>query len=326
MTDWEKFTFEAKPEIRVGISSCLLGEMVRFNGGHAHDSFLTTALGQYFRWIPVCPEVEVGMGTPRENVRLVDGENSPRMIAPKSGTDWTDRMRSYANNRVSELESENLHGFILKKDSPSCGMERVRVYGKNDIPHKDGTGLFAAELMRHFPLLPVEEEGRLRDSHLRENFVERVFAYYRLQRFLADTPAPSDLVEFHTRHKLTLMSHHQEKYRDLGRLVAQAGEADFEKLLVDYGQQFMEALKVKATPKNHTNVLHHTMGYFKKELDASDKQELVDVIEDYRTGLVPLIVPITLIKHHLRRIPVEWLDKQVYLNPYPYELKLRNSI
>lgn len=326
MTDREKFTFESDPEIRVGISSCLLGEMVRFNGGHAHDSFLTTALGQYFNWIPVCPEVEVGMGTPRENVRLVDGEDGPRMIAPKSETDWTDRMQNFASERVQQLETDSLHGFILKKDSPSCGMERVRVYDKNDIPHKDGTGLFAAELMRHFSLLPVEEEGRLRDAHLRENFIERVFAYYRLQRFLADLPESADLVEFHTRHKLTLMSHHQQKYREIGRLVAQAGDVDFAKLLLDYSQQFMETLKVKATAKNHTNVLHHAMGYFKKELDASDKEELVEVIENYRTGLVPLVVPITLVKHHLRKHPVKWLSKQVYLNPYPHELKLRNSI
>lgn len=326
MTDWEKMTFDTNPDIRIGISSCLLGEEVRYNGGHAHDSFITAGFGQFFNWIPVCPEFEVGMGVPRETVQLTEDSNDIRMVAPQSGADWTERMNRYSRARVSELSKSPLHGFILKKNSPSCGMERVNIYGKKGMLRKDGRGLFATELMQKLPLLPVEEEGRLRDPHLRENFFERVFAYYRLQQFLSNSPTPADLVEFHTRHKLTVMSHHQTKYRELGRLVAEAGTADFPQLLEEYRVRFMEGLKIKATPGNHVNVLHHAMGYFSNELTGDDRKELIEYIEQYRSGLVPLVVPITLVKHYLRRYPTGWLVKQVYFNPYPHELKLRNLI
>ncbi|MCF7805145.1 MAG: DUF523 and DUF1722 domain-containing protein [Candidatus Marinimicrobia bacterium] len=326
MTDWKKLPFEASAEIRVGISSCLLGEEVRVNGGHAHDSFITSVLGQYFSWVPIYPEVDIGMGTQRETIRLENENDSIHLRAPKSGTDYTEKIKSYADERIVHLSEQPLHGYILKKYSPSCGMERVRVYDENDVPTRTGRGVFARALMEKFPLLPVEEEGRLRYAHFRENFVERVFAYYRLQQFLSATPQPGELVEFHTRHKLTLMAHHQDRYRELGRIAAKAGTGDFTVLLDEYSSFFMETMAIPATAKNHTNVLQHALGYFRQYLDSPDRQEMADYISDYRSGSVPLIVPITMMKHHLRKYPIKWLEKQVYFHPYPPELKLWNPI
>lgn len=314
------------PEIRVGISSCLLGMEVRFDGGHKHDTFITQVLGQFFQWVSVCPEMEMGLGTPRETLRLQGDVEDPILIAPKSGADHTDAMKRFNESRLKQLAEQNLHGYILKKNSPSCGMERVRVYGEEHQVKRSGKGLFARALMNAFPLLPVEEEGRLHDPLLRENFIGRVYSYYRLQQLIDDDPRPNDLVTFHRQHKLTLMAHNVERYRQLGKLVARAGVPLFAERLEEYGEQFMMALSYKATPRKHANVLYHVMGYFKKALDGEDRQELGEIIEQYRTGYVPLIVPVTLLKHHLRRHPVPWLEEQVYLNPYPAELKLRNSV
>lgn len=317
-----------QPKIRIGISSCLLGMKVRFDGGHKHDGYLTQTLGHYFEWIPVCPEVSIGMGVPRENVRLTGTAEDPLMIAPKSGNDYTDKMKRYSDKKVHELGSSDIHGYILKKDSPTCGMERVRVYDKNTVPAKTGTGIFARYLLDGLPLLPVEEEGRLKDHRLRENFIERIFAHYRLQKLMASQPTAGKLVRFHTQHKLSLMSHSIKHYQELGRLVARAGaeKEKFPELLNAYAALFMTALKMKATTRRHTNVLHHIIGFFKKVLDPEDKTELVEVIDQYREGYVPLIVPLTLIKHHLRRHPVQWMTEQIYLNPYPNELMLRNFV
>ncbi len=314
------------PTIRVGISSCLLGMNVRFDGGHKHDSYLTETLGRYFEWVSVCPEVEMGMSTPRENIRLKGTVEDPSLIAPKSGTDYTDGMKAFSERRLQELADMDLHGYILKKDSPSCGMERVRVYDENNIPRRQGVGIYARALLEKFPLLPVEEEGRLKDARLRENFIERIYAHYRLQQLLRSDPKPKDLVAFHTNHKLTLMSHSQKSYRELGKMIADVGKADRSAFVLSYMQTFMEALKRKATTRTHTNVLYHMIGFFKKHLDARDRKELVDIIEQYHSGIVPLIVPIVLIKHHLNRYDVDWLRTQIYLNPYPGELRLRNLI
>jgi len=314
------------PAIRIGISSCLLGEMVRFDGGHKHDPLLTGSLGKYFHWIPVCPEVEIGLGTPRESLRLVGAVEDPRLVAPKSGADHTHKMKDWAAWRLRDLQAMDLHGYILKKDSPSCGMERVRVYGESGMPQRQGRGIWAAALLDHFALLPVEEEGRLHDMPIRENFIERIFAYHRWKTFVASRPRPGDLVGFHTRHKLALLSHSDSHYRNLGRLVSESGKGKMNELLRQYGDNFMRALRVKATPRKHANVLYHLMGYLKKELDAGDKAELVSCIEGYRCRLVPLIVPITLLMHHFRRHPEQWVMEQTYLNPYPAELMLRNHV
>ncbi|MDH3599948.1 MAG: DUF523 and DUF1722 domain-containing protein, partial [Candidatus Tectomicrobia bacterium] len=241
--------------IRIGISTCLLGEKVRFDTGHKRDAFIVDTLGQYFSWTPVCPEMEIGLGTPRESLRLVGDSAGPRLIAPKSQSDHTETMQRFADDRLAQLEAMELHGYILKKGSPSCGMMRVRVYGKGGIPQRNGQGLFARALMQRFPLLPVEEEGRLHDMPLRENFIERVFAYHRWRSFVASNPTPKDVVRFHTQNKLTLLAHSRSHYQALGRLVARGGEQPIDALLREYGHQFMTGLKVKATRKKHANVL-----------------------------------------------------------------------
>lgn len=303
--------------IRIGISSCLLGEKVRFDKGHKRDAFIADTLGQFFHWVPVCPEMEIGLGTPRESLRLVGSSEAPQLVAPKSLSDHTDTMYQYTANRLAQLAEVGLHGYILKKGSPSCGMARVRVYSDNGVPQRNGIGLFATALMATFPLLPVEEEGRLNDMPLRENFIERVFAYYRWCTFIASQPTPKDMVQFHAQNKLTLMAHSRSHYQALGRLVAEAGKRPVAELLHDYGDLYMAGLKVKTTRKKHTNVLSHLQGYLKKHIDAIDKAELVTCIDDYRAGLVPLVVPLTLLQHHFRRYPDTWVADQTYLHPYP---------
>jgi uncharacterized protein YbgA (DUF1722 family)/uncharacterized protein YbbK (DUF523 family) len=321
--------------VRIGISACLLGQEVRYDGGHKRDSFLVDTLGRYVEWVPVCPEVEVGMGTPREPVHLVrdsgrrpraGGPTPVRLMAPKSGTDWTDRMTAYSRARVAKLARLDLCGYILKKDSPSCGMARVKVHRPRGMPERAGTGLFAAALREGLPSLPVEEEGRLCDPRLREHFVERVFAYRRLRTLFKGRWSVGDLLRFHAAHKLVLLAHDPATYASLGRLVARAKELSRTTLAADYERRFMEALAHPATPARHANVLQHIAGYFRDQLDGASRAELQGVIEDHRNGLVPLIVPITLVRHHARRLGIEYLHGQVYLDPHPKELALRNCV
>jgi uncharacterized protein YbgA (DUF1722 family)/uncharacterized protein YbbK (DUF523 family) len=317
---------EAATPIRIGISACLLGEKVRYDGGHKRDPYLVEILGPYVEWFPVCPEVELGLGTPRETLRLVRIGEGVRMIMAKTGQDHTDGMSSFAARRVRELEKQDLCGYILKKDSPSCGMERVRVFDANGVPAKSGRGLFAEALLKHFPNLPVEEEGRLSDPRLRENFVERVFAYQRLKVFSAGRWKVGDLVQFHTAHKLLLMAHSPKSYGTLGRLVAEVKKISRNELRDRYETEFMKALREAATTRRHSNVLMHIVGYFREQLDAESRRELLALIEDYRRGLVPLIVPITLIRHYVRRFEISYLSGQFYLEPHPKELMLRNHV
>ena len=312
--------------IRVGISACLLGEPVRYDGGHKRDPYLVEILGRYVEWVPVCPEVELGLGTPRETLRLVRIGEDVRMVMPKTGQDHTEGMRALARKRVHELEKENLCGYILKKGSPSCGMERVRVFDAHGVPAKSGRGLFAEALLHHFPNLPVEEEGRLSDPRLRENFIERAFAYRRLRTLFAARWKVGELVTFHTAHKLLLMAHSPKAYASLGRLVAEAKRIPRATLCERYESEFMRVLGEIATAKRHANVLQHIVGYFRDQLDADSRRELLSLIEDYRRSLVPLIVPITLIRHYVRRFDVAYLRGQIYLQPHPKELMLRNHV
>lgn len=314
------------PVIRIGISSCLLGEGVRFDGGHKRDAFLTETFGRFVEWVPVCPEVECGLGTPRESMRLVNVGDDVRLLTGKTAVDLTDRMSQYSQRRVEALASDELCGYVLKKDSPSCGLERVKIYGANKIPVKSGRGIFAARLVERFPSLPVEEEGRLSDPRLRDNFVERVFAYWRLRGLFSSKWNVGSLVSFHTAHKLILMAHSPDAYQRLGRLVAGARTVPASELERRYTEAFMAALAAIATPRRHTNVLQHMAGYFKDLLDRESKAELHGAIDDYRGLLVPLIVPITLLRHHVRVHDVSYLAGQLYLQPHPKELMLRNHV
>jgi uncharacterized protein YbgA (DUF1722 family)/uncharacterized protein YbbK (DUF523 family) len=315
------------PTIRLGVSACLLGEQVRFDGGHKRDPFLINDLGHYVEWVPVCPEVEMGLPIPRESMRLVGDPQDPRLIAPKSGTDHTERMIAWARDRVEDLADERLHGFVFKKDSPSSGLFRVKVYSDEGMPQRTGIGMFPREVIRRFPLLPVEEEGRLHDARLRENFIDRIFTYRRWVTMLEEQATPGGLVAFHTAHKLTLMAHSPSHYRQLGPLVARAGSMPWPEVTAQYGKLLMEGMEAIATPGRHYNVLQHLMGFLKHDLGADDKSELLDTMEDYRQELVPLVVPITLFRHYVRRISVpDWVHVQVYLNPYPKELMLRNRV
>jgi len=317
---------ESGARVRVGISACLLGQEVRYDGGHKRDRYLTDTLGCFFEWVPVCPEVEMGLGTPRETLRLIGEAEAPRLVFAKTGEDQTEGMQAWARPKLEALARADLSGYILKSDSPSCGMERVRVYRSSGVPTRDGVGIFARILMERFPLLPVEEEGRLHDLPIRENFVERVFCYRRWRDLVAGGLTRGKLVGFHAAHKLLLLAHSPRHYRELGRVVAAAKQSPMKALEARYGGLFMEGLRVKATAKKHTNVLQHILGYLKRELDARDKAELLSVIAEYSSGLVPLVVPLTLLKHHLARHPVPYIREQVYLTPHPKELMLRNHV
>jgi uncharacterized protein YbgA (DUF1722 family)/uncharacterized protein YbbK (DUF523 family) len=310
------------PLIRIGISQCLLGEQVRYDGGHKRDAYVMEVLGKFFQWVPVCPEMEIGLGVPRESIHLVETDHGIRLRGVRSKNDITEKMTRYAQEKAKELSEVNLHGFIFKKDSPSCGLERVKIHKEQGPGQKKGRGLFADAIVRAMPLLPVEEEGRLNDLGLRENFVERVFCYFRWMEFVKNNPTSRKLIEFHSNHKMTLLSHHPELYRELGKIVAQSRPLP----LKEYGETFMQVLKHRATSRKHSNCLYHLMGFLKKNISAEDKQELVDCIEEYRNERLPLVVPITLLLHHFRRNPVSWVMNQTYLNPYPSELMLRNHV
>lgn len=317
-----------EPRLRLGVSACLLGDEVRFNGGHCRDGFLAQTLGRYVEWVRVCPEVEIGLGTPRESIRLVGLAEKPRLVGIKSANDHTESMQEWSVEALEGLAQLELHGFILKKGSPSCGLFRIRVYEEDSgMPQRQGRGLFATSLVSRFPTLPVEEEGRLHDPRLRENFIERIFVHERWSRFLREDRSPGGLVRFHTAHKMTLLAHHPGIYAELGRMVADAGSGDFEQLLGLYEQRFAAALATLANRGRHTNVLQHLTGFLKQALSADEKAELGEALDDYRNGLLPLVVPITLLKHHFRRHEApDWVASQVYLSPYPKELMLRNHV
>jgi len=318
--------WEPPRKIRLGVSACLLGQEVRYDGGHKRDAFLTDVLGPFVDWVPVCPEVEVGLGVPRPPIRLIGDPNAPRLVVEKTGEDLTTRMRRWASGRIGELEALGLHGYVLKRGSPSCGLARVRVHGEDGRPGRVGRGLFAAALTDALPRLPVEEEGRLTDAGIRESFIERVFAAARWQAFTASRPRVRDLVAFHAAHKFAILAHSPRHYGELGRLVAGAGPRLAADTLATYGTRFMQALAVRATRPRHVNVLQHLAGFLKRQLTDDERAELGEVIAEYRRGLVPLVVPLTLLTHHVRRLDLAYLADQVYLHPHPRELMLRNHV
>ena len=312
--------------LRLGISHCLLGEKVRFDGGHKRDDFLTEVLGRYVEWVPVCPEVEARLGTPREAMRLVGKPQYPRLMTIKSGTDHTGALETMARNRIEGLKNLHLSGYVFKKGSPSCGIKRVRIYNGHGMSSRNGVGLFARAFIEQFPLIPVEEEGRLCDPTLRENFIERVFCYRRWQDLVQSRVTRQALVQFHTIHRYLLLAHHPQQCEVLGRLIGQTHQHRPKELAHQYGELFMKALAMKATVLKHVNVLQHILGYLKERLGAHEKAELLDMIGDYHHGRTPLIVPLTLIKHYVRIFDVGYIRDQVYLNPHPMEVMLRNHV
>lgn len=312
--------------IKLGVSTCLLGESVRYDGGHKHDHFITDTLGMYVDYVPVCPEVECGLSIPREAMRLVGDPAAPRLMTIRTGVDLTEQMVTWAKNRLKQLAQEDLCGFIFKSRSPSSGMERVKVYNDKGMPVKNGRGIFAGMFMDRFPLIPTEEEGRLKDPLLRENFIERIFTLKRWREILSKGKTMGRVVDFHTRHKLLILSHSEKHYREMGRLVAEGKQYSPKDLYARYEAVMMAALSLKTTLKKHTNVLQHMLGYFKQELSAGEKQEMLDLIKQYKEGLIPLIVPVTLFNHYVRKYGQAYLSKQVYLNPHPTDLKLRNHV
>lgn len=317
---------DATQPLRLGISRCLLGDRVRYDGGHKRDAFLADVLGRFVEWVPVCPEVEAGLSVPREPMRLEGSPESPRLITITTGVDRTFALTRFAERRMRELEALDLSGYVFKKDSPSCGIERVRLYNRRGAPTQNGVGLFAKAFMERFPLIPVEEEGRLNDPVLRENFVERIFCYRRWRNLASGRVTRGTLVAFHTAHKYLLLAHSRPHYEALGRLVASASRYTPAELASRYGKLFMETLALKATVRKHTDVLHHLIGHFINRLAAPERRELLEVISDYHKRLTPLIVPITLIKHYVNLLDISYLKQQVYLNPHPKELMLRNHV
>jgi len=310
-------------KIKIGISSCLLGEKVRYDGGHKLDRYIAETLGRYMEWVPVCPEVEYGLPVPRESMHLVGDTGNPRLVTIRTGVDHTDGMLKWAERKLDELEKEDLCGFIFKGRSPSSGLQGVTVYTPAGMPGRKGTGIFGGAFVRRFPLVPAIDDGRLHDPGLRENFIERVFVLWRWKQ---KGGRRRDLVDFHTGHKLIMLSHSPAHYATLGRMVAKAKEFPPSELASTYLQTMTEGLRLLATARKNANVLHHIMGYFKKTLSGDEKQELLEVIEAYRQGHVPLIVPVTLIKHYVRKYDEPYLKGQHYLNPHPLELMLRNHV
>lgn len=309
-------------KIPVGISSCLIGQNVRFDSGHKRDSYIAGTLGEFFEFFPFCPEVAIGLGIPRPTIHLVKINGDIRCVGVKdTENDVTDRLRNYASQEQPAFV--DLCGYILKKDSPSCGMERVKVFTTGQ-PSKEGVGIYAQEMMRNNPLLPVEEEGRLGDPGLRENFIQRVYIYYRWKQLLAEGLTVNGLMTFHARHKLIIMSH--ADYRELGQLLAGMSKDNVTEIADQYIKKLMKLLRIVVTRGNHVNVLQHIQGYLKNDLSADDKVELCEIIERYRSGEVPLIVPLTLLKHHFRKSPDPYIENSYYMSPYPQELRLINQL
>ena len=311
--------------IKIGVSACLLGEHVRYDGGHKHDRYITDILGKYFQFVPLCPEVGCGLTTPREAMRLEGDPAAPRLMTRNTRIDKTGQMLDFCAVKIKELEAEDLCGFIFKKDSPSSGLFRVKVYNDGQA-RKVGSGLFAAAVARNFPLVPMEEEGRLNDAAIRENFIERIFSYRRWKDFLLENPTVGLLIEFHTAHKLLMMAHSPQIYREMGVLVAHGAELPLTDLLRRYEEAFLKGLALHATVNKNTNVLQHIMGYFKKQLSSDEKVELLEIICQYHDGLLPLVVPMTLLRHYINKYDQQYLKGQVYLAPHPAQLMLRNHV
>ena len=315
----------SKP-IKIGVSACLLGEKIRPGGSHARSNYLTQTLSKHVEFIPLCPEMACGMGINREKVRQVQCSDDIRLIAHETGEDWTERMDSWCSHLLPGLEEDELSGFILKNNSPSCALKMGKIYDTTGKSPRHGQGFFTTRLAAHFPLLPLESDEGLKNPILRENFIHRIYVLDRWHTFMKRGGQIGHLVDFHTRHKLLVMAHSPDAYRELGRMLARLDNADLDALAGRYINRLMEVLNAQASRKRHVNVLQHVLGYLRKHVDAANRADLVDVIDDYRRGVVPLVVPVTLLKHHFRRSPNSYISQQVYMDPHPRELMLRNML
>jgi uncharacterized protein YbbK (DUF523 family)/uncharacterized protein YbgA (DUF1722 family) len=313
-------------EIRIGISSCLLGQEVRFDGGHKRDPFLTEELARHVRYVPLCPEVEIGLGVPRPPIRLARVNGEIRLVDPASGADLSEPMRTWSRGAAQRIAAAGLDGYVFKKSSPSCGLERVKVYDENGSPAATGRGLFAEALLARLPLLAAEEEGRLRDPRLRERFVERAFGHARVREFLEGDWTAADLVEFHSAEKMLVRAHDPSLAGELGRLVANAGVLARQRVAERYAELHARALRTQSTPGRHQDVLEHLAGHIKRNVSRADRAELQEAIEDYRAGVVPLAVPLALLRRHLRAAGAGWGARQSYLEPAPKDLGLRSRL
>ena len=314
-------------KIKIGISSCLLGENVRYDSGHKHDRYITDTLGNFFDWIPTCPEVAIGLGVPRPSIRLQFVGKETKLIEPRSENDLTEKMKAFSKRRVKSLAKEGLCGYILKSKSPSCGMARLKIYrGYAERPATNGVGVFAEELLSTNLNLPIEEEGRLMDPVLRENWIRRVFAFYNFKKMVAFRPSIGKLVKFHSAYKFVVLSHCPKSYKELGQIVANAKSIGINESTIRYEKIFMTALKKKATRAKNVNVMEHLLGFFKKELDSHIRQEILQTIKDFRDGYTTIIVPITIIRHYANILEIDYLMNQAYLNPHPKQLALLSTI
>jgi uncharacterized protein YbgA (DUF1722 family)/uncharacterized protein YbbK (DUF523 family) len=313
-------------KVKIGISSCLLGKKVRYDGGHKLDRYITDTLGRYFDWVPVCPEVEYGLPVPREAMHLTGEPDSPHLLTIHSRVDHTEGMLKWSRKKLKELEKEKLCGFIFKSKSPSSGIREVKIYTPSGISRRTGAGIFGGAFMHYFPLVPVIDDSRLHNPGLRDNFIERVFVYKRWKELINKDRTIRDLITFHTEHKLLILSHSPKHYRALGQMVANVKKYKPEKFYLEYIKLLMEGLHLLATVKKNRNVLLHIIGYVKKLLSTDEKHELLEVIENYHKGYIPLIVPVVLINHYVRKFDTPYLKRQYYLNPNPVEFMIRNHV
>jgi uncharacterized protein YbgA (DUF1722 family)/uncharacterized protein YbbK (DUF523 family) len=312
--------------MKIGVSECLLGCKCRYDGGHSKDDFINTALSQHFQFVPFCPEKMI-FPTPREAIRQIQIEDEVKVFTSNTSKDVTNSLKEISKKCAKEIQEHDLCGFILKSKSPTCGLERVKVYQPKNAPsEKKGVGLFAKEILELYPYLPIEEEGRLSDAWLRENFLMQVFAYAHLQEFLKSTPSMSDLVVFHTSYKYLIYAKSHEKYKTLGNIVANHEKLTFEALLERYKEEFLKVISLKGSVKKTYNVLLHMFGYFKTYISKSEKEEILEAIEEYKQRIIPLVAVMKVLKLYASRFNVEYLLGQKFLSPYPKELALRSDI
>lgn len=312
--------------MKLGVSSCLLGNFCRYDGAHSKDDFVVNILQKYFDFVPYCPEKMV-FGTPRESIRLVEIDEQIKVITNSSKKDVSKELEDISIYCSEQIKNDDLCGIILKSKSPTCGIERVKVYqDKSSINEKKGVGLFAHEIKKRYPYLPMEEEGRLQDPWLRENFLMQIFAYEELFEFLKKESSMKELIDFHTSYKYLIYSKSQLSYKTLGNIVANQEGKEFNEILEEYKKYFLIAIALKSNIKKTYNVLLHIFGYFKKLITSEEKQDLLEAIEDFKNELIPLIAVIKLLNIYANRFSLEYLQKQKFLNPYPKELALRSNI